>query len=143
MHSEPSPVTPETQRRIDLLFAPEVRGEAAALLAAECGRNLPLAKDASDASVERIRFAALKQAAATWTGCSARSSWGRGTGATSWLLRGSRWTSTPTSAGYRTLDIPETRFSIGPQPNKSNRPRAGELALIWGESFTEEQPFRL
>jgi hypothetical protein len=54
-------VSPETRRRIDLLFAPGLRDEAEALLAAECGRNLPLSSDASGAAVERIQFAALKQ----------------------------------------------------------------------------------
>lgn len=54
-------MTAETQRRIDLLFAPSLRGEVAALLAVECGRNLPLSRDASEAAIERIQFAALKQ----------------------------------------------------------------------------------
>jgi hypothetical protein len=53
-------LSPETQKRIDLLFAPDLRHEAATWLASECGRNLPLAKDASDAAIERIQIAALK-----------------------------------------------------------------------------------
>jgi hypothetical protein len=54
-------VSLETQRRIDLLFAPTLRGEVVALLAGECGRNLPLSSDGSGAAIERIQFAALKQ----------------------------------------------------------------------------------
>lgn len=53
-------MSPETRKRIDLLFAPDLRCEVAAWLASGCGRNLPLAKDASDSAVERIQFAALK-----------------------------------------------------------------------------------
>lgn len=54
-------VSPETRRRIDLLFASELRDEVEALLAAECGRNLPLFSGANEAAIERIQFAALKQ----------------------------------------------------------------------------------
>jgi hypothetical protein len=54
------PISPETRRRVDLLFAPELRDEAASLLELECGRNLPLSDKASAAAIERIRFAALK-----------------------------------------------------------------------------------
>jgi hypothetical protein len=56
-------VSPETRRRVDLLFEAELRNEVVALLAVECGRNLPLAKDASEAAIERIQFAALKVSA--------------------------------------------------------------------------------
>jgi hypothetical protein len=61
MTSERPTVSPETRRRIDRLFAPHLRDEVADLLALECGRNLPLRQDASDAALERIQFAALKQ----------------------------------------------------------------------------------
>jgi len=57
---ENPPVSAETQRRIDLLFAADERAEVAALLQLECSHNLPLRSNASDAAVERIHFAALK-----------------------------------------------------------------------------------
>jgi hypothetical protein len=60
MSTDQPSLSPETEKRIDLLFTPDLRHEVAAWLASECGRNLPLAKDASDAAVERIQFAALK-----------------------------------------------------------------------------------
>src|SRR4051812_27966356 len=56
----PSPLSPETQRRIDLLFRPEERAEAAALLVHECGNNLPFLQDLDEYDLERFRFAALK-----------------------------------------------------------------------------------
>jgi hypothetical protein len=61
MTSDDWSVTPETEKRIDLLFALELRAEVMALLASQCGRNLPLMKDASSAAIERIQFAALRQ----------------------------------------------------------------------------------
>jgi hypothetical protein len=61
MTSDRPTVSPETRKRIDLLFEPALRDEVAALLAVECARNLPLRQDASDAAIDRIQFAALKQ----------------------------------------------------------------------------------
>ncbi|HEU0073545.1 MAG TPA: hypothetical protein VFS30_05995 [Dehalococcoidia bacterium] len=61
MPGEQFSISSETQRRIDLLFAPALRDEVVALLAAECGRNLALSSNASEAAIERIQFAALKQ----------------------------------------------------------------------------------
>lgn len=49
-----------TRRRIDLLFEPGDRPEAAALLVADCADNLPFSGGATPAGLERVRFAALK-----------------------------------------------------------------------------------
>ena len=49
-----------TRRRLDLLFVEGDRAEAAALLAADCADNLPFYDEATSASLERVRFAALK-----------------------------------------------------------------------------------
>ena len=57
----PAPsLSPETQRRVDLLFRPEDRAEAARLLFEECGNNLPFLANYDAQSLERFQFAALK-----------------------------------------------------------------------------------
>jgi len=56
-----SGISPETQRRLDILFLrPEDRAEAARLLAEECGNDLPFLEDLDERGLERFRFAALK-----------------------------------------------------------------------------------
>ena len=51
------PLTPETERRIDLLFAEADRQTVRTILLEECGDNLP---SVYPGDMERIRFAALK-----------------------------------------------------------------------------------
>ena len=53
-------LSPETQRRADLLFRPEEREKAAALLLKHCGNNLPFLERLDEYELERFRFAALK-----------------------------------------------------------------------------------
>ena len=55
-----SSLSPETLRRLDLLFRPEDRTEAARLLFEECGNNLPFLEDRDEQGLERFQFAALK-----------------------------------------------------------------------------------
>lgn len=54
------PLSPETQRRLELVFAPDDRSEAAELLTTECGTNLPFLEKLDMFQLERFRFAALK-----------------------------------------------------------------------------------
>ena len=56
----PTPLSPETQRRLDLLFAEKDRAEATRLLGEECGTNLPFLENLDAHRLERFRFAALK-----------------------------------------------------------------------------------
>jgi len=49
-----------TLRRLEILFEEPQRAQAAQLLVDECGNNLPLCEHTTPASLERIRFAALK-----------------------------------------------------------------------------------
>ena len=53
-------ISPETQRRLDILFCQEDRAEAARLLAKECGNNLPFLEKLDVQGLERFQFAALK-----------------------------------------------------------------------------------
>lgn len=53
-------ISPETQRRLDILFRQEDRAEAARLLAEQCGNNLPFLENLDEQRLERFRFAALK-----------------------------------------------------------------------------------
>lgn len=53
-------LSPETQRRLEALFAGPARPIAAELLLTHCGANLPLWREADPQGLERIRFAALK-----------------------------------------------------------------------------------
>ena len=50
----------ETLRRIDILFPPDDREPAKALLYEQCGNNLPFQEKADMYELERFRFAALK-----------------------------------------------------------------------------------
>jgi hypothetical protein len=50
----------ETRHRLDILFEPEEREEAAKLLAEQCGNNLPFLESLDAQGLERFRFAALK-----------------------------------------------------------------------------------
>jgi len=54
------PLSPETKRRLEVIFRPEEQDEAAALLVDECGNNLPLLEGFNAVQLERFRFAALK-----------------------------------------------------------------------------------
>lgn len=53
-------LSPETRRRLDLVFRPEYRADAEALLVERCGNNLPFCEQANVFELERLRFAALK-----------------------------------------------------------------------------------
>jgi hypothetical protein len=53
-------LSPETERRVNLLFAPGERSKAALLLIEQCGSNLPLLEDYDVYELERFQFAALK-----------------------------------------------------------------------------------
>lgn len=53
-------LSPETLRRIDVLFPSEDRKRAKALLCEHCGNNLPFLRKADMYELERFRFAALK-----------------------------------------------------------------------------------
>jgi len=53
-------LSPETIRRLDILFRPEDREQAKALLYERCGNNLPLLEKNDMYQLERFRFAALK-----------------------------------------------------------------------------------
>ena len=54
------PLSPETRRRLDALFAPDDRAEAEQLLVDECGNNLPFLHELDQFQLERFRFAAMK-----------------------------------------------------------------------------------
>lgn len=54
------PFSPETKRRIQILFPPDEREGVEALLFAECGDNLPNVESNYIQPAERIRFAILK-----------------------------------------------------------------------------------
>jgi len=53
-------LSPETLRRVDILFPIEDREAARAMLYEQCGNNLPFQQDADMYQLERYRFAALK-----------------------------------------------------------------------------------
>src|SRR3982750_2423238 len=53
-------LSPETLRRLNILFAPEDRERATALLYEQCGNNLPFLDKLDMYALERFRFAALK-----------------------------------------------------------------------------------
>src|SRR5947207_15988171 len=53
-------LSPETLRRVDILFPPTDRDRAKALLYEQCGNNLPFQEKADMYKLERFRFAALK-----------------------------------------------------------------------------------
>src|SRR5262249_458303 len=60
MRMEMQPLSPETRRRLDLVFAPADRPIAEAMLVNECGNNLPFLAGLVMFRLERFRFAALK-----------------------------------------------------------------------------------
>jgi hypothetical protein len=53
-------LSPETLRRVDILFSPEDGERAKAILYEQCGNNLPFQDKADMYRLERLRFAALK-----------------------------------------------------------------------------------
>jgi len=53
-------LSPETQRRLEILFRKGNRDAAAKLLIEECGTNLPFCEKSNEFDMERIRFAAIK-----------------------------------------------------------------------------------
>jgi hypothetical protein len=53
-------LSPETERRLDLLFAPAIRERARKILLEECGNNLPFLENLDATAMDRFRFAALK-----------------------------------------------------------------------------------
>jgi hypothetical protein len=55
-----TPLSPETQRRLDALLAGPARQVAGDLLVTQCGANLPLWRSTDPEGLEHIRFAALK-----------------------------------------------------------------------------------
>ena len=57
------PLSPETERRLALLFHGDDARTAATLLLHECGNNLPFCEKSDSIQLERIRFAALKLSA--------------------------------------------------------------------------------
>ncbi|MGA7803262.1 hypothetical protein [Bradyrhizobium sp.] len=56
----PSPISPETEERIELLFPPDEHKFVRAILLEQCGNNLPLSQNIDEVALERLRFAALK-----------------------------------------------------------------------------------
>jgi hypothetical protein len=57
---EPVKLSPQTTRRLELLFPTEAQEQARQLLICECGSNLPFLEGSNPTSLERVRFAALK-----------------------------------------------------------------------------------
>lgn len=53
-------LSPETQRRVDLLFPAAQRDIVSKLLVEHCGNNLPFDEHCDEYAMERIRFAVLK-----------------------------------------------------------------------------------
>ena len=56
----PAELSPETQRRLRVLFAEPDWPEAERLLRDSCGTNLPFCEKSNPESLERLRFAAMK-----------------------------------------------------------------------------------
>jgi hypothetical protein len=56
----PAPLSADTERLVELLFAPEHRAAAKDLLRLRCGAGVPLMDGASAGQFERLRFAVLK-----------------------------------------------------------------------------------
>ena len=55
-----TPLSLDTQRRLDALFSEADREQAQRLLVDHCGNNLPFAEELDERDLERVRFAALK-----------------------------------------------------------------------------------
>lgn len=53
-------LSPATRLRLDLMFRPEERADAARLLVEQCGNNLPFLENLDAQRLERFQFAALK-----------------------------------------------------------------------------------
>lgn len=56
-------LSPETQRRVDLLFRAADRAAVTALLIEQCSNNLPFLERLDEYQLERVHFAALKLSA--------------------------------------------------------------------------------
>jgi hypothetical protein len=54
------PLSRETRRRLNAVFAPADLTDAEILLVEECGCNLPFYENSTPKSLERVRFAAMK-----------------------------------------------------------------------------------
>jgi len=54
------PLTPETEKRVVLLFPPDQQEIVRNILLQECGNNLPFLQELDAVAMERFRFAALK-----------------------------------------------------------------------------------
>lgn len=54
------PLSPETERRLIIVFRAEQRVEARRMLMEECGNNLPFLEKLDAQGLERYRYAALK-----------------------------------------------------------------------------------
>jgi hypothetical protein len=59
-HAPGPALSPETLRRIDILYSIEDRDRARTLLYEQCGNNLPFLEKADMFKLERFRFAAMK-----------------------------------------------------------------------------------
>jgi hypothetical protein len=57
---KPQPLSAQTLRRLELLFRPDDRAVAEAMLVNECGNNLPFLEKLDMVELERYRYAALK-----------------------------------------------------------------------------------
>jgi hypothetical protein len=56
----PVPLTADTERLVELVFAPEHRAAVKDLLRSRCGAGVPLMDGASAGQLERLRFAVLR-----------------------------------------------------------------------------------
>jgi hypothetical protein len=54
------PLSPETEKRIVLLFAPDHQDAVRVALVDECGNSLPFLQNCDQIAMERFRFAVLK-----------------------------------------------------------------------------------
>ena len=54
------PLSPETLRRLNIVFASEERATAERLLVERCGNNLPFLEKSDAVELERYRYAAMK-----------------------------------------------------------------------------------
>lgn len=61
------PLSDDTKRRVEVLFAESKRAAATQMLVEECGDNLPFNEGQGPVELERIRFAALKLSAGSLT----------------------------------------------------------------------------
>ena len=53
-------LSPETMRRVSILFPPNQSDEAASILTKRCGSNLPSLEKLNEYELERFRYAVLK-----------------------------------------------------------------------------------